>query len=70
MARQRVVITVLALRHGWIPYTANLTEADPVCDLAHVPAGGLTQSAEIVLKNAFGFGGINASLVLKRWGGG
>ncbi|HEY3117754.1 MAG TPA: beta-ketoacyl-[acyl-carrier-protein] synthase family protein [Chloroflexota bacterium] len=58
-------ITVLALQHGWLPPTANLEEPDPECGLSHVPACGLTRNVEFAVTNSFGFGGINASLVLR-----
>jgi 3-oxoacyl-[acyl-carrier-protein] synthase II len=61
-----VAITGMALRTGWFPPTANLDEPDPACIVTHVPPEGLTCNAAIALTNAFGFGGINASLVLAR----
>jgi 3-oxoacyl-[acyl-carrier-protein] synthase II len=59
-------ICAMALQRGHLPGTANLTEKDPDCDLDIIPAGGRDQQAGTVLTNAFGFGGINASLVLGR----
>jgi 3-oxoacyl-[acyl-carrier-protein] synthase II len=60
-------ITALSLDRGWLPPTANLEGPDPACDLAHVPAGGREEAAEVAVTNSFGFGGFNASLVLSRW---
>jgi 3-oxoacyl-[acyl-carrier-protein] synthase II len=60
-------ITTLALARGWLPPTANLDEPDADCCLAHVPAAGQAATGDIALTNSFGFGGINASLVLRRW---
>jgi 3-oxoacyl-[acyl-carrier-protein] synthase II len=60
-------ITLLALRHGWLPPTANLDDPDPECALAHVPPAGAAATMELAVTNSFGFGGINASLVLRRW---
>lgn len=60
-------ITVLALSHGWLPETANLRHPDPECSLRFVPRGGLSVPATLALKNAFGFGGINACLALGAW---
>ncbi len=60
------VITVLALEHGWLPPTANLDDPDPACDLAHVPAGGLARTIAVAATNSFGFGGLNACLILGR----
>jgi 3-oxoacyl-[acyl-carrier-protein] synthase II len=57
-------ICALALTHGHLPGTTNLQHKDPGCDLDVVPPGGRDHQAGYVLNNAFGFGGINASLVL------
>ena len=58
-------ISALALQHGHLPGTANLANLDPACDLDIIPAGGRDGRIEGLLCNAFGFGGINASLVLR-----
>jgi 3-oxoacyl-[acyl-carrier-protein] synthase II len=60
-------ITALALDQGWLPPTANLDVADPDCQVVHVNQSGEERRIDIAVKNAFGFGGINASLVLRRW---
>lgn len=60
-------ITALALHHGWLPPTSNLEEPDPACDLDHVFPPGRDASVDVAVTNAFGFGGINASLVVRRW---
>ena len=59
-------ITALVLDRGWLPPTANLDDPDPACRLAHVPAAGEYRPIETAVTNSFGFGGINASLVLRR----
>ena len=59
-------ISALVLQRGWIPPTLNLTNPDPACDLDYVPNHGRDSQPEIVMTNSFGFGGINATLVLKR----
>ena len=59
-------ICALAMEHGRIPGTANLLELDPACDLDIVPAGGRGAQIDHLLCNAFGFGGVNASLALKH----
>ena len=61
-------ITVEALRTGWLPPTTNLEQPDPQCALPLVPAGGLHRATDYALCNSFGFGGINAGLVLARPG--
>lgn len=60
-------ITVLALVHGWLPPTTNLDHPDPACTLQHVPPTGCASPVEVAMTNSFGFGGINASLVLSRF---
>ncbi|HEV2065378.1 MAG TPA: beta-ketoacyl-[acyl-carrier-protein] synthase family protein, partial [Thermomicrobiales bacterium] len=57
-------ICALALERGHLPGTANLANLDPACDLDVLPPAGRDCRASHVLCNAFGFGGINASLAL------
>ncbi|MEO7520410.1 MAG: beta-ketoacyl-ACP synthase II [Gemmatimonas sp.] len=59
-------ISALALQRSWVPPTLNLENPDPECDLDYVPGTGREMSLKTVLTNSFGFGGINASLVLRR----
>ena len=59
-------ISALALQRGWVPPTVNLFNADPECDLDFVAGHGRQTNPEVVMTNSFGFGGINASLVLRR----
>jgi len=58
-------ICALALRCGHLPGTANLLDKDPACDLDVIGPGGREQRASTLLCNAFGFGGINASLAMR-----
>lgn len=58
-------ICALALERGHLPGTANLFDLDPACDLDVIPPGGRDVQASTLLCNAFGFGGINASLVMR-----
>jgi 3-oxoacyl-[acyl-carrier-protein] synthase II len=60
-------ITALALFHQIMPPTINYEFPDPDCDLDYVP--NAARKGEIVhaLSNSFGFGGTNASLILKRF---
>ena len=60
-------ICVLALVDQKIPPTTNLDNADPECRLDYVPNEAISHSFDVALSNSFGFGGINASLVLRRW---
>jgi 3-oxoacyl-[acyl-carrier-protein] synthase II len=59
-------ICALALRHGWLPPTVNLEAPDPACDLDFIQGEGREARPEHMLTNSFGFGGVNASLVLRR----
>ena len=59
-------ISALAIQREWLPPTVNLTVADDACDLNFLPRTGTAERVEHVLTNSFGFGGINAALVLRR----
>lgn len=59
-------ISAFALKGGWIPPTFNLVTPDAKCDLDYVPGSGRSLDAEFAITNSFGFGGINACLVLRR----
>jgi 3-oxoacyl-[acyl-carrier-protein] synthase II len=56
----------LSLRRDWLPPTVNLTQPDDACDLDYLASGGRDGAPEFVLSNSFGFGGVNACLVIKR----
>jgi 3-oxoacyl-[acyl-carrier-protein] synthase II len=58
-------ICALALARGWLPPTLNLEHPDPACDLDCLPGQGRGARPAAVVSNSFGFGGINASLVLR-----
>jgi 3-oxoacyl-[acyl-carrier-protein] synthase II len=59
-------ICALALEREWLPPTVNLQVADKACDLNFLPGTGRKERVEHMLTNSFGFGGINAALVLRR----
>jgi len=61
------VFSILALQHGIIPPTINLDDPDPECDLDYVPNQSRACSVDVAISNAFGFGGVNACLVFRRW---
>ncbi|MBF0285120.1 MAG: beta-ketoacyl-ACP synthase II [Magnetococcales bacterium] len=61
------IFTAFALYHGIIPPTINLDDPDPACDLDYVPHTARQVQAEYALSNSFGFGGTNASVLLKRF---
>jgi 3-oxoacyl-[acyl-carrier-protein] synthase II len=60
-------ITVLALQNQMLPPTINLDNADPECRLDYVPNKAVPHSFDVALSNSFGFGGINATLIMRRW---
>ena len=60
------VATILALHHGVLPPTGNMTEQDPECDLDVVPNHARPAGVECALSNSFAFGGLNAVLALRR----
>jgi nodulation protein E len=60
--------TVLALRDGVLPPTANFEEPDPDCDLDVIPNQSRRAEMEYAISNSFAFGGLNAVLALRRAG--
>jgi nodulation protein E len=60
------IATVLALKKGILPPTANFSEPDPACDLDVVPNAARPASCEYALSNSFAFGGLNAVLAFRR----
>jgi 3-oxoacyl-[acyl-carrier-protein] synthase II len=61
-----IAISCLAMQHDYLPPTINLQHPDPACDLDYVPNEGRHKRVDTILSNSFGFGGINACLVLGR----
>ena len=59
-------ICAQAISGEWLPPTVNLEAPDDACDLDYIRGEGRSARVEHVLTNSFGFGGINASLVLRR----
>ena len=60
------VLCALALDRQWVPPTINYANPDPACDLDFVPNHGRAAELNYIMSNSFGFGGINASIVLGR----
>jgi 3-oxoacyl-[acyl-carrier-protein] synthase II len=60
------VVCLMALREQWLPPTSTWQKPDPTCvfPVVHTPTDARVDYA---LSNSFGFGGANASLVLRRW---
>ncbi|MDH4268933.1 MAG: beta-ketoacyl-ACP synthase II [Dehalococcoidia bacterium] len=61
------IFTVLTMRDGIIPPTINYDTPDPECDLDYVPNIARKAKVGIALSNSFGFGGINATLVFRKF---
>ncbi len=60
-------ITALALMHQKIPPTINLATPGEDCVLDYVPNAAIDAPIDVALSNSFGFGGINATLIMRRW---
>jgi 3-oxoacyl-[acyl-carrier-protein] synthase II len=63
------IFTALALWDGFIPATINYQVPDEVCDLDVVPNVGRNADLRYAMSNSLGFGGHNASILLKKWEG-
>lgn len=61
------IFTALALKEGILPPTINLTMPDPQCDLDYIPNQARSKDIKAAMSNSLGFGGHNASLVLKKY---
>jgi nodulation protein E len=59
------VATVLALRNGILPPTANYAQPDPNCDLDVIPNTARPAQVEVALSQSFAFGGLNAVLAFR-----
>jgi len=63
------VFTVLSVHENEIHPTVNLTNRDPKCDLDYVPLAKQSKIVRAALSNSFGFGGQNASIVVRKYPG-
>ena len=61
------IFTVLTMRDSIIPPTINYDTPDPECDLDYVPNIARKAQVNIALSNSFGFGGVNAGLVFRKF---
>src|SRR5438105_1473268 len=59
-------LCALALDRQWVPPTINYQNPDPTCDLDVVPNHGRAAELDYIMSNSFGFGGINACIVMGR----
>lgn len=64
------VLSVLALKHDFIPPTLNYQVKDKECDLNVVPNIGVKKDLHYVMSNSLGFGGHNASIIFKEYDNG
>jgi len=63
------IITALSIKEGFLPPTINYKTPDPECDLDYVPNEGRNADINYAISNSFGFGGHNATIVLKKYQG-
>lgn len=63
------IFSVRSIEEGIVPPTINLDHPDPECDLDYVPHLARKRAVRTVMSNTFGFGGVNAVLILKKFGG-
>lgn len=61
------IVTALALKEGYLPATINYKTPDPECDLDYVINEGRSCDITYALSNSLGFGGHNATIVLKKY---
>jgi 3-oxoacyl-[acyl-carrier-protein] synthase II len=61
------IFSLLAIRDGVLPPTINLENSDPTCDLDYIPNEARRADVRTAVSNSFGFGGHNASIVLRRY---
>jgi len=60
------IASILAINKSIVPPTINLAQNDPLCDLNYTPNNSVEKEINYALSNSFGFGGHNASLLLKK----
>lgn len=62
-----LILCAKALMNGVVPPTINLTDPDPECDLDYTPNKPVERDLTYAMSNSFGFGGHNASIILKKF---
>jgi 3-oxoacyl-[acyl-carrier-protein] synthase II len=60
------IATILAMKNNKVPPTINLTHPDPECDLNYSPITATDKEIQYAITNAFGFGGHNVSILIKK----
>jgi 3-oxoacyl-[acyl-carrier-protein] synthase II len=61
------IFALQAIREGVIPPTVHYQTPDPECDLDYVPKTARSRPVQVAMSNAFGFGGHNAVLVIRKY---
>ena len=61
------IVCALAIKDSYIPATINYNTPDPACDLDIVPNKGREQKVKVAMSNSLGFGGHNATIVMKKY---
>ena len=61
------MFSVLAVQNGVLPPTINYEDPDPECDLDYIPNESREADVRVAVSNSFGFGGHNATIVLRRF---
>ena len=62
-----MVFTIMAVTEGIVPPTINYENEDPECDLDYIPNEARKADVRVAVSNSFGFGGHNASIVVRRY---
>ncbi|PID57887.1 beta-ketoacyl-[acyl-carrier-protein] synthase II [candidate division KSB3 bacterium] len=62
-----LIATVMAVKNDIVPPTINYENPDPDCDLDYVPNNARSMTVDVAMSNSFGFGGTNATLVVKKY---
>ncbi len=61
------IISTLAVERGFVPATINYKNPDPACDLNLVVNEGKKEDIKVAMSNSLGFGGHNASIIIRKW---
>lgn len=61
------IISTLAVKYGFVPATINYKNPDPECDLNLVVNEGRKEDIKVAMSNSLGFGGHNASIIIRKW---